>query len=113
MVNRSANIWVIAFILLGVVLLMSLLSKQNQNGGGKTVEEFGGPDPRTSSWTDTFEQCSNGPAPYYIPWWRRYYKQEPYYHGKEDPYWNGSWYWWRHYGKNFYQNYWKNYGVRV
>jgi len=37
-----------------------------------------------------------GFAPYFTPWWREYYKEDPYKHPPNElPYWNGSWYWWR------------------
>lgn len=97
MVNRS-SIWIVAFVLVGAVLLMGLMTQSGlmaQPATPYTGTQFG------------------GTAPYYIPWWRRYYKESPYNHGKEPPYWNGSWYWWPYYGKNFYRNYWRGYGIHL
>ena len=49
-------------------------------------------------------------APYYSPWWRRYYRGPEYLFKGKYPYYNSRWYWWPHYGKNYYRNYWRNYG---
>ena len=49
-------------------------------------------------------------APYYIPWWRRYYQSSPYLYSGKYPYYNGAYYWWPHYGRSYYGRYWRNYG---
>lgn len=47
-------------------------------------------------------------APYFIPWWREY-NRSPLYEYKERPYWDTYHYWWPHYGRRYFNNYWAAY----